>query len=55
MGDFINSMASLIAILNLKGETLIFRQFKEDISRFKLNQFANDIIASKDINNAPIY
>jgi AP-2 complex subunit mu-1 len=48
-------MISTIFIATTKGEILIFRQFKDNVSRHECQQFCSKVIASKEASERPIY
>lgn len=48
-------MISTIFIATTKGEILIFRQFKDNVSRHECQQFSSKVIASKEASERPIY
>ena len=47
-------MASSIVFCNQKGETLIYRRFREDVSRAEVMNFCNKIVATKTAKETPI-
>lgn len=47
-------MASSIAIINYKGEVLIYRNYKYDVSREETMEFCRKIVATKEANEKPV-
>lgn len=47
-------MASCILLINYKGEVLIYRNYKYDVSREETMEFCRKIIATKESNENPI-
>ena len=47
-------MASSIVLINYKGEVLIYRNYKYDVSREETMEFCRKIIATKEANEKPI-
>lgn len=48
-------MISTVFIATFKGEILIFRQYKDNVSRSECQVFCNRAVASKDASDKPIY
>jgi len=48
-------MISSLFITTSKGEILIIRQYKDNVSRSECQTFCNRVVASKDLRNAPIH
>jgi AP-2 complex subunit mu-1 len=48
-------MLSTLFISTVKGEILIFRQFKDNVSRHECQSFSTKMIASKEATDKPIY
>jgi AP-2 complex subunit mu-1 len=47
-------MASSIVLINIKGEVLIYRSYKYDVSRVETMEFCRKIIATKEAKEKPI-
>lgn len=47
-------MASSIVLINYKGEVLIYRNYKYDVSREETMEFCRKIIATKEANEKPV-
>lgn len=47
-------MASSVVLINYKGEVLIYRNYKYDVSREETMEFCRKIIATKEANEKPI-
>ncbi len=47
-------MASSILFVNEKGDILIFRKFRDDVSRKETLNFCNKIVATKEANETPL-
>lgn len=47
-------MASSIVFVNQKGDILIYRRFREDVSRAEVMNFCNKIVATKAAKETPI-
>ena len=47
-------MASSILFINDKGDILIFRKFRDDVSRKEANNFCNKIVATKEVKETPM-
>jgi AP-2 complex subunit mu-1 len=47
-------MASSIVLINIKGEVLIYRSYKYDVSRQETMEFCRKIIATKESKEKPI-
>lgn len=47
-------MASSVIFANQKGEILIYRRFREDVSRQEVLNFCNKIVATKIAKETPI-
>jgi AP-2 complex subunit mu-1 len=47
-------MASSIVFINGKGEILIYRRYREDVSRAEVQQFCSKIVATKEVKEQPI-
>ena len=47
-------MASSVIFCNQKGDILIYRRFRDDVSRAEVMMFANQIVATKAAKETPI-
>lgn len=47
-------MASSVIFVNQKGDILIYRRFREDVSRAEVMNFCNKIVATKSAKETPI-
>ena len=47
-------MASSVVFVNQKGDILIYRRFRDDVSRAETMNFANKIVATKAAKETPI-
>src|ERR1700712_3875660 len=47
-------MASSLVLINVKGEVLIYRSYKYDVSRQETMEFCRKIIATKEAKEKPI-
>ena len=47
-------MASSVVLINYKGEVLIYRNYKYDVSREETMEFCRKIVATKEANEKPI-
>ena len=47
-------MASSIVFCNQKGDILIYRRFRDDISRDEIHNFCNTVVATKAVKETPI-
>ena len=47
-------MASSIVFSNQKGDILIYRRFRDDVSRQEVMNFCNKIVATKQAKETPI-
>jgi AP-2 complex subunit mu-1 len=47
-------MASSILFINEKGDILIFRKFRDDVSRKETQNFCNKIVAAKEVKETPM-
>lgn len=47
-------MASSILLLNSRGEVLIYRSYRDDISRTEVSQFCTQVVAAKEASERPI-
>lgn len=47
-------MASSIVLINGKGEILIYRRYRDDVSRAEVQQFCSKIVATKEVQEQPI-
>ncbi|OMJ83568.1 hypothetical protein SteCoe_15477 [Stentor coeruleus] len=47
-------MASSILLLNLRGEVLIYRSYRDDVSRTEVSQFCTQVVAAKEASERPI-
>ena len=47
-------MASSIVFVNQKGDILIYRRFRDDVSRAEVMNFCNKIVATKAAKETPI-
>ena len=47
-------MASSVIFSNQKGEILIYRRFREDVSRAEVLNFCNKVVATKSAKETPI-
>jgi AP-2 complex subunit mu-1 len=47
-------MASSLVFVNGKGEILIYRRYRDDVSRAETTVFCNKIIATKEVKETPI-
>ena len=47
-------MASSISFINIKGEVLIYRIYKYDVSRRETMEFCRKIISTKEAKEMPI-
>jgi hypothetical protein len=47
-------MASSIVFANQKGDILIYRRFRDDVSRAEVMNFCNKIVATKAAKETPI-
>merc|ERR1712032_1504316 len=48
------TMISSILLINLKGEILILRAYKDDVSRAELQVFCNRVVAAKESRDKPV-
>ena len=47
-------MASSIVFINGKGEILIYRRYRDDVSRAEVLQFCSKVVATKEVKEQPI-
>jgi AP-2 complex subunit mu-1 len=47
-------MASSIVFCNQKGDILIYRRFRDDVSRDEIHNFCNSIVATKAAKETPV-
>ena len=47
-------MASSLLLLNAKGEVLIYRSYRDDVSRAEVSQFCTQVVAAKEASERPI-
>lgn len=47
-------MASSLVFINGKGEILIYRRYRDDVSRAETLNFCNKIVATKEVQETPI-
>ena len=47
-------MASSILFLNTRGEVLIYRAYRDDVSRSEVSQFCTQVVAAKEASERPI-
>lgn len=47
-------MASSILFINGKGEILIYRRYRDDVSRAEVLQFCSKVVATKEVKEQPI-
>ncbi len=47
-------MASSIVFINGKGEILIYRRYRDDVSRAEVQQFCSKVVATKEVKEQPI-
>ena len=47
-------MSSSIVFVNQKGEILIYRRFRDDVSRAEVMNFCNKVVATKIARETPI-
>ena len=47
-------MASTLVVSNQKGDILIYRRFRDDISRNEIQNFCNKIVATKAAKETPV-
>lgn len=47
-------MASSVVFANQKGDILIYRRFRDDVSRAEVMNFCNKIVATKAAKETPI-
>ena len=47
-------MASSIVFVNGKGEILIYRRYRDDVSRAETTIFCDQIVATKEVKETPI-
>ena len=47
-------MASSILLLNSRGEVLIYRSYRDDVSRSEVSQFCTQVVAAKEASERPI-
>ena len=47
-------MASSIVFVNGKGEILIYRRYRDDVSRAETTAFCNKVVATKEVKETPI-
>ena len=47
-------MASSVVFVNQKGDILIYRRFRDDVSRAETMNFSNKIVATKAAKETPI-
>jgi len=47
-------MASSILFLNSRGEVLIYRSYRDDVSRAEVSQFCTQVVAAKEASERPI-
>jgi len=47
-------MASSLVFVNGKGEILIYRRYRDDVSRAETTTFCNKIVATKEVKETPI-
>jgi len=47
-------MSSSIVLVNQKGDILIYRRFRDDVSRAEVMNFCNKIVATKSAKETPI-
>jgi AP-2 complex subunit mu-1 len=47
-------MISSVVFINIKGEILIYRAFKDDITRQEIQHYCSQIVATKEYRDNPI-
>ena len=47
-------MASSILLLNSRGEVLIYRSYRDDVSRVEVSQFCTEVVAAKETSENPL-
>ena len=47
-------MASSVVFINSRGDILIYRAFRDDVTRKETRQFCNQIVAKKEARETPI-
>ena len=47
-------MISSVVFINIKGEILIYRTFKDDITRSEIQNFCSQVVATKEYRDNPI-
>ena len=47
-------MASSILLLNSRGEVLIYRSYRDDVSKTEVSQFCTQVVAAKEASERPI-
>jgi len=47
-------MSSSVVFVNQKGDILIYRRFREDVTRAEVMNFCNKIVATKSAKETPI-
>lgn len=48
-------MISNISIVNQKGDTLIYREYRDDVRRLDVDQFISHLLNPKNLCTPPIY
>ena len=47
-------MISCLMIINLRGDVLIYRDYKGDIKRSEANAFCSYLLSAKEVENVPV-
>ena len=47
-------MISSVVFINIKGEILIYRSFKDDITRAEIQNYCTQIVATKEYRDSPV-
>ena len=48
-------MISSLVITNLKGDTLSYRDYRDEVSRVQINEFISYLLDPKNTNIPPVY
>ena len=48
-------MISSLVIINLKGDTLSYRDYRDEISRVQINEFISYLLDPKNTSIPPVY
>jgi AP-2 complex subunit mu-1 len=47
-------MISSVVFINIKGEILIYRSFKDDITRAEIQNYCSQVVATKEYRDNPV-